>query len=174
MAKVRTCLCCANDNGADSKRCNRCGSKLEREGTDYLDRWVCSKCGRINMKENPKCLCGEVKPDCFITTLTCELLGKNDNCFELEILRKFRKEYLELDTEGNELLRKYKIYSEFLVPMIIKDVEKMKISHDIFTKFIEPTSKLILLNKNLEAIRIYSNMVYYLQNRYNYVNSENV
>lgn len=168
MSKVRTCLNCYNDNGADAKRCNKCGIELRIDGTDFLDRWICSKCGRINMKDNSKCFCGEIKPDCFLTTITCELLGKNDNCYELDTLRKFRTNYLKLTRNGQRLLESYRIYSDFLVPNLKTDEERIEIAKVIFNKYIKPTSELIVKGDNEAATIKYKQMVFYLLKKYNY------
>ena len=44
---------------------------------------------------------------CYLTTMYCDILGKPDNCFELETLRGYRDWYMKVDPKCIPLLREY-------------------------------------------------------------------
>ncbi len=47
------------------------------------------------------------KEGCFVSTLVFNYLGKDDNCQELNTLRKFRDEYLLASSEGRVMVESY-------------------------------------------------------------------
>ena len=47
------------------------------------------------------------KGGCFITTAACEYKGLPDDCHALEVLRRFRDEYLMATDEGRALVEHY-------------------------------------------------------------------
>lgn len=100
---------------------------------------------------------GKKRGLCFITTAVCNHRGLEDNCRELETLRKFRDKYLLKTAEGNALVQEYyKIAPEIAV--------KITHPHDLQYAW-EAIQKCILLiesNENIEAIYEYKKMVYQL------------
>ena len=44
---------------------------------------------------------------CYITTAACESQGKADNCYELELLRSYRDNYLLQSEEGGAMVKEY-------------------------------------------------------------------
>lgn len=97
---------------------------------------------------------------CFITTAVCNHRGLEDDCRELEILRKFRDEYLLNKPEGNELVKEY--YR--VAPEIAE-----KITHPDDLQYAWNTiQKCVLLiesNANNEAIDEYKKMVHALSKK---------
>jgi len=65
---------------------------------------------------------------CFITTATCETLGKPDNCYELNLFRDFRDNWLERQPDGKALIQEY--YD--VAPKIVNSINKRK-DANIFT-----------------------------------------
>lgn len=57
---------------------------------------------------------------CYVTTAVCEGLGKGTDCYELNVLKRYRDEYLEHAKGGHELVEEY--YD--IAPTIVKRMEK--------------------------------------------------
>ena len=165
---MRTCVSCNYNNDSTAGRCNNCGRKFDKHGRDYFDRWQCSKCYNVNMRDNKYCVCGKSRPGCFITTLTCDILGKPDNCNIMEILRDFRANYLELTENGRLLLEKYQLYSIFLVPKIENDANKLYLAENIYSNYLMIVIELIKDKQFDIAINKYKDMVYFLLENYQY------
>ncbi len=89
---------------------------------------------------------------CFITTACMKSRGLDDNCEELEILRKFRDDYIKKSPNGNTVISEYYI----LAPHIAKTINNHKFSKEIYNsiynKMILPIIELI---KNKEYERAY-------------------
>ena len=68
--------------------------------------------------------------NCYITTLVCNRLGKEDNCEELETLRKFRNDVLQEDEKYASILFEY----DTVGPQIAKELctEDQTIINKIF------------------------------------------
>ncbi len=107
-------------------------------------------------------LCGAViwdKSGCFVTTAVCEILGKDDNCYELETLRNFRDNELLSDDNLKELVYKYYAMSPKLISIIEKQSNKKEFSQFIFSRHIELIVKQIDNNNFTEAISLYKKMI---------------
>lgn len=66
---------------------------------------------------------------CFITTAVCTFQNKADDCYELEILRRFRDEYL-IKKYSNEIIKYYET-SPKIVDLINESNQKKEIYRDI-------------------------------------------
>jgi len=99
-------------------RDTRCRSFTYREsGKDvYRDCSVCKGKGTIGF--------------CFITTATCILFNKEDDCYELEILRKFRDDYLAKNYPKS--ITEYYEVSPKIVELINISNKKQEIYTDIW------------------------------------------
>jgi len=85
-----------------------------------------------------ECTPDEVKEGCFLTTAACGVIGLQDNCWELRILREFRDNWLARQANGvNDIGRYYKT-----APRIVKHVnqraDKQKIWLSLYARFILP------------------------------------
>ena len=65
---------------------------------------------------------------CFITTAVCEADGKPDDCEELTILRKFRDEFMLIDSDRKKLVTEY--YE--IAPSIVSQIKSLPNSGEIF------------------------------------------
>jgi len=127
---------------------------------------TCPKCyGSGKVKGKPV---KYYKPDynegCFISTTICNLLGKEDNCYELNLLRKFRDEWLRCSDEGVEMIKKYYEIS----PKLLQHLENAsKIDNNIFEKlYTNFLSEIIecIENKNFNKGLIkYQKMLSYIE-----------
>lgn len=70
---------------------------------------------------------------CFITSATCLMLGKNDDCYELNMFRKFRDEWLVKQCDGEKLIKEY--YK--IAPVIVRNINMRADSQSIYKKIWE-------------------------------------
>lgn len=95
---------------------------------------------------------------CFVTSACVKSKGLSDDCAELEILRKFRNEYvLNLDG-GAELNKEYKRIAPQIVKKINESSNSTQMYDDIYSDI---TNMVYLINKkeNEQALLAYESMV---------------
>lgn len=119
-----------------------------------LDIIVHGKDGKIQKKVRPQ----ESEEGCFITTACVNYFGLDDECYQLQTLRKFRDNYL-LKSTGNELLvqQYYKI-----APRIVRCINNDKNRDDLFALvFLEINNACIAIEKKQfnNAKSIYTKIV---------------
>lgn len=102
---------------------------------------------------------------CFITTAVCEYFGKEDDCYELTMLRSFRDNWLAEQKNGKLEIRLY-------YDCAPKLVEKMKSSNDyaatceeLMDKYIRPCVELIKRHKEEECRQLYIKGLQYMLNK---------
>lgn len=105
---------------------------------------------------------------CYITTAVCRNLGKEDDCYELELLREYRDQYLMNQEDGKELVENYYDIAPTLVNRIDKKQDANQIYQGIWETYLSPCIELIEQNKMEECREVYSDMVYSLKNTYIY------
>ena len=103
---------------------------------------------------------------CYITTAVCASLGKPDDCYELNLMRRYRDEYLVNQKGGEEIVAEY--YD--IAPTIVNRINRMENSEDVYAdiwcRYLHPCVSMIE-SDNLEACRkIYTDMVYSLRRKY--------
>jgi len=64
------------------------------------------------------------KKGCFLTTACVNYAGLPDECFELQILRDFRDNYLALTPEGQALIHQYYVEAPIIVDFINSDQQR--------------------------------------------------
>ena len=103
---------------------------------------------------------------CYITTAVCASLGKPDDCYELNLMRRYRDEYLVNQKGGEGIVAEY--YD--IAPTIVNRINRMENSEDVYAdiwcRYLHPCVSMIE-SDNLEACRkIYTDMVYSLRRKY--------
>lgn len=103
---------------------------------------------------------------CYITTAVCASLGKPDDCYELNLMRRYRDEYLVNQEGGEAVVEEY--YD--IAPTIVNRINRMENAEDVYAdiwnSYLHPCVSMIE-SDNLEACRkIYTDMVYDLRRRY--------
>jgi len=73
---------------------------------------------------------------CFITTATCETLGKPDDCYELNLFREFRDNWLKEQHDGKELIKEYYEVAPQIVSSINRQIERKRIYCDIWEEYL--------------------------------------
>lgn len=100
------------------------------------------------------------KAGCFISTATSEYMGRPDNCYELEVLRKFRDDVLLNNIEYERLVSEYYEISPGILRSGIIQSEYGNI-----WKTIVKIVKLIELGESEAAVIAYKNMIYFLMRK---------
>ena len=72
---------------------------------DEYERRACPQCGRVVV--GPKADQDSNSGLCFLTTACVEYAGLPDNCWELQMFRRLRDEYIVNLPDGNEFLAEY-------------------------------------------------------------------
>ena len=101
----------------------------------------------------------EKKRGCFVTTTVCEILGKDDNCYELEILRKFRDTKLLADDSLKNLVYQYYEISPEFVGIIKRHPTKDKFAKYLMDEYIQNIIIFIQAGRDIEAIELYQKML---------------
>ncbi len=103
---------------------------------------------------------------CYITTAVCDSLGREDDCYELTLLRSYRDGYLSSLEHGEEMIRSY--YD--LAPTIVKHIDAQKnakeIYQSVYEAYIRPCIRLIENGENEKCARKYIQMVQDMKTRY--------
>ncbi len=103
---------------------------------------------------------------CYITTAVCESQGKPDNCYELELLRDYRDQYLLSTEEGEALVKEY--YN--IAPTIVTRIGRQENSHEIYCgiweNYLSECIHLIEEGKKEDCCKKYMDMVCELKGRY--------
>jgi len=73
---------------------------------------------------------------CYITTAVCEILGKPDNCYELNLFRDFRDNWLEQQPDGKSLVKKYYSTAPQIVRAINRQEERERIYRTIWDDYL--------------------------------------
>jgi hypothetical protein len=68
-------------------------------------------------------------PGCYLTTVCVDHMGLPDNCYELQVLRKFRDNYLVHSDGGETIVQEY--YK--MAPIVVKRLQEQKESDAILT-----------------------------------------
>jgi hypothetical protein len=115
------------------------------------------------MEKNKQC-----EGDCFLTTACCELIGLDDDCFELRALRAFRDGPLSVMPGGKEdILRYYRG-----APLILAEISRRGDSHHLlwlYATHVLPSAVAARLGLNRLARALYSDMMRRLELRYFWV-----
>lgn len=103
---------------------------------------------------------------CYITTAACNYFNKPDDCYELNILRWYRDNWLVHQSDGQELVGEYYAIAPEIIATIDKRDDKEKIYKEIWEKYIVPCIKLIELTAYNTCKDLYIQMVRELKNKY--------
>lgn len=103
---------------------------------------------------------------CYITTALVEILGMDDNCNDLNVLRVFRKEYLQKSAKFNELLAIYDGIGSTIARALKRDENSEQMAIDLYKIYIKECVKLIGQGKYDLAVEHYADMTNNLINKY--------
>lgn len=102
---------------------------------------------------------------CFITTVTCDILGKDDNDIVMQKLRSFRDNILQKNEEYHDILKMYDSIGPVIVENLVNDSEKEIITPKLYS-ILERITRLIDKCKNKHAVEKYRQMTLLLIHKY--------
>ena len=106
------------------------------------------------------------KKYCYITTAVCEVLGRPDDCYELNLLRNYRDTYLASLPDGEALIRQYYDVAPSIVKHIGQSGHSREIYQDIWEDYLQPCIQMIENGESEDCLRLYENMVSVLEEKY--------
>lgn len=101
---------------------------------------------------------------CFLTTCCCEYKGLEDNCDELETLRKFRDEVLMTSRSGKALVEQYYSIAPCIVNELQQHAERETIQAELYSDILEIVN-LIKNREDVEAISKYVVMLFRIERK---------
>lgn len=104
---------------------------------------------------------------CYITTIIVEILGYEDNCEVLNVLRNFRDTTLKTNIDYLPLLFEYDKVGPIICECLKNEKNNYRFCLGLLEHFLIPCVKAIKEEKIEEAINIYQNMVMYLNDEFN-------
>lgn len=103
---------------------------------------------------------------CYITTAVCQNNSKPDDCYELQIFRKFRDEWLANQEDGKYLIQEYYRVAPEIVRIIDSKENSSEIYNSINTEYLMPCLHYIEMGDMQSCKECYTNMVNVLLRRY--------
>ena len=140
------------------------GQAMTQLTSAIVERWreAFPKC-KLSANTYEKITSGFRKKLCYITTAVCETLGKDDDCYELTILRDYRDNYLRSTKEGEALVNAYYNIAPSIVKRINKTENSHEVYHGIYEKYLKPCIQLLESKQQEECKELYKEMVYGLE-----------
>ena len=102
---------------------------------------------------------------CYITTMVCNILGFDDKCPTLEVLRSFRR-LMQKDPKYTETLYEYDTVGPKIANRLEKDPSKKEIAQGFYNAYIDPTARLIAAQRYDQAVEKYKKMTNILREYY--------
>ena len=107
-------------------------------------------------------------PGCYIATACVEARGLSEGCYELSLLRMFRREYVEKLPDGQEVLAEYRQKAPRIVAAInaLPAAEALPIWEDLYDRGVRPAVAHITNGAWDAAFAIYRGICAELEERY--------
>lgn len=103
---------------------------------------------------------------CYITTAVCKNQNKPDDCYELQMLRAYRDDYLIGECHEDALIEAYYRVAPAIVESIDALAENSQIYKDILETYIQPCISYIEAGQKEACKQLYIEMVHTLQEKY--------
>lgn len=103
---------------------------------------------------------------CFITTVTCEILGCQDDSLVMNDLRSFRDNVLQKDSKYYDILKEYDVIGPKLADCIRNDKDKNEMAKGLYQNVLLPVHQDIQDNNYNAAVEKYYLMTLMLINYY--------
>jgi hypothetical protein len=103
---------------------------------------------------------------CYITTAVCETLNKGDNCYELNLLRDYRDEYLMNTDNGAEVVREYYDVAPTIVKRIGRREDSAEVYQGIYDTYLKTCVELIEADRLEDCREVCTDMVNDLKREY--------
>jgi hypothetical protein len=95
---------------------------------------------------------------CFITTAACEVLGLDDDCFELTALRRYRDQVLAKRTGGEKEIARYYDLAPLILARLPREIKRARLL-SLYWRIILPAALAAHLGLDSLAYRFYRRMV---------------
>lgn len=166
MATCNDCIKLETDNRASLKETKYYCKELHQYKNPNEEQ--CSYFS-YNRESNKKPNDGFTPSGCYITTMVCNILGYEDNCSLLSLLRKFRENVLKCDFRYYQLLIQYDMIGPVLSKAILEKEDNYSYALHMCTDFLLPCASLIKEGMLDGAVEVYKNMVQSLSEDFNIV-----
>ena len=103
---------------------------------------------------------------CYLTTLVCQVLKKEDNDYVLNSMRKFRDNVLQKDEKYEQLLKDYDNMGPIIAEWILNDHNSFSLANDLYNKVLTKIALQIDKQNYNIAINLYQDMTLSLINHY--------
>lgn len=97
----------------------------------------------------------ESSSPCFITTVCCQILGKDDQDPIMNNLRNFRKNILREDKKYYFILKEYDVIGPMIADALINDKDKEELAFCFYQSTILPVNDLIEKKNYDSAVSLY-------------------
>ena len=102
---------------------------------------------------------------CFLTTACVEMLGLDDDCFELRTLRRFRDVHLVSTPQGRAMSSAYRELAPSILAALPVD-DRERILRAVYARYILPSAICVRLGLNGLATKVYVTGMRALMQRY--------
>jgi hypothetical protein len=134
-----------------------CHLKLDCESLRKALDWAAQRQSELAAQYDEQ-KCTPPEGGCFITTAACEVLGLDDDCFELSTLRRYRDEVLAKRPGGKAEIARYYEIAPLILARMPDSNRRVRLIH-LYARFILPAALAAQLGLNALAYRIYRRMV---------------
>ena len=110
---------------------------------------------------------GYTPSGCYITTMVCNILGYQNDCALLTLLRKFRENVLKCDFKYYQLLIQYDMIGPEISRAIYQKDDKYAFALHMCDEFLFPCAEAIKEGMLDGAVEIYKNMIQKLSEELN-------
>lgn len=120
--------------------CNDCGN-YDPENTNWRGWGYCTERNQYYPKSDKACSNkfdhkSDYVPMCFLTTAICDMLGMDDNCYGLNVMRNFRDTILVNDSRYYPLLAEYEVVGPVISDNMYKDKHGVQVAEYYFENYI--------------------------------------
>lgn len=121
--------------------CNDCGN-YDPKRTNYRGWGYCTARNQYYPKSDRACSnkfahkSDYVPSGCFLTTTICDMLGLDDNCYGLNIMRSFRDTILVNDPRHYPLLAEYEVVGPIISDNMKNDQHGVEVAEYYFEHYI--------------------------------------
>lgn len=105
---------------------------------------------------------------CYITTITCNILGYADDCEVLSCMRHLRDNYLKQNPDMLPILYEYDIIGPMISKKISEEENKEKLAMELLKNFLIPCAQNVKNKDYASATHTYINMFNLLKIKYGF------
>lgn len=142
------------------------GQSAEPLTDKILEKWNAAFKTSVGKANYEKIESGFHRKWCYITTAICESQGKPDDCYELELLRSYRDDYLLSTEEGEALVKEYYNIAPTIVNRIGRREDAKAVYGEIWDVYLSDCIRLIEDGDRESCKERYMDMVYDLKGRF--------